>query len=208
MGYHLIQQQGGMARGRKPTLLSEHRRLVSDRLMKLVALPEAHMADLEDRTGYGQHADYVFGWKGDSLQNAMDTGCYINNCKALTTQQTKVKNQCSVKNTVSENTEGCKSPAGLRNVETVSRYFLTRVSRADSTARRRSGHVIRESPSCTFARNLCTPGLGSESEASLSYNMLATSISVSFLESDVLPNGVSLQVITSSQFKGYMVQSE
>ncbi|KAH8885545.1 hypothetical protein GQ53DRAFT_797195 [Thozetella sp. PMI_491] len=59
-----------------------------------------------DKTGFGQHADYVFGWKDDSLQKAMDSGCYLNNCKALTTQQTKVKNQCSVKNTVHEDTEG------------------------------------------------------------------------------------------------------
>ena len=81
------------------------------------------MADLKDRTGYGQHADYVFGWKGDSLQNAMDTGCYLNTCKALTTQQTKVKNQCSVKNTVNEKTEGCKSPAGDRNVEILEGSF-------------------------------------------------------------------------------------
>ncbi|KAH6884766.1 hypothetical protein BKA70DRAFT_1574799 [Coprinopsis sp. MPI-PUGE-AT-0042] len=43
-----------------------------------------------DPTGYGQHADYVFGWEGDSLQRAMDvcTGQdgIPQNCRALTLQ--------------------------------------------------------------------------------------------------------------------------
>jgi len=61
-----------------------------------------------DTTGYGQHADYVFGWKEDSLQKAMDNSCYITNCKSLTAQTPKVKNQCQVKNTVAEDINGCK----------------------------------------------------------------------------------------------------
>ncbi|ORX95927.1 hypothetical protein BCR34DRAFT_525238 [Clohesyomyces aquaticus] len=62
-----------------------------------------------DRTGFGQHGDYVFGWKENSLQMAMDSGCYLRNCTQLTSLATKVKNNCSVPVTVVENIDGWMS---------------------------------------------------------------------------------------------------
>ncbi|TFK16835.1 hypothetical protein FA15DRAFT_711362 [Coprinopsis marcescibilis] len=51
-----------------------------------------------DPTGFGQHADYVFGWEGDSLKRAMDvctTGDGIPaSCPVLTVQDTDTMNSC------------------------------------------------------------------------------------------------------------------
>ena len=60
---------------------------------------------MQSSTGYGQHGDYVFGWEGDSLQRAMDSGCYLRNCSLLTEQPPKVKNKCSVPVTVKEKSD-------------------------------------------------------------------------------------------------------
>ncbi|KAH8881886.1 hypothetical protein GQ53DRAFT_787795 [Thozetella sp. PMI_491] len=59
-----------------------------------------------DHTGYGQHADYVFGWKDDALQKAMDNGCFGATCTDLKVQSFTNANQCSVKDTVNEVIEG------------------------------------------------------------------------------------------------------
>jgi hypothetical protein len=60
-----------------------------------------------DNTGLGQHADYVFGWKGDALQKAMDTsGCMGAKCGPLQTQGLSAAQACSVRTLVHENHEG------------------------------------------------------------------------------------------------------
>ncbi|KAJ2932410.1 hypothetical protein H1R20_g4705, partial [Candolleomyces eurysporus] len=63
-----------------------------------------------DPTGFGQHADYVFGWEGDSLQRAMDVctgGDGIpTNCPELTVQDMDTMNACKVHATVPEVVEG------------------------------------------------------------------------------------------------------
>ena len=60
-----------------------------------------------DATGFGTHADYVFGWKGDALQKAMDSNCNIN-CPELKSQTIQVGNQCTIKPKVEESVDGCK----------------------------------------------------------------------------------------------------
>ncbi|KAK4676544.1 hypothetical protein QC764_401410 [Podospora pseudoanserina] len=59
-----------------------------------------------DPTGYGQHGDYVFGWKDDTLQHAMDNRCFAATCRGLTTQTFDKANQCQVKRVVKEDIDG------------------------------------------------------------------------------------------------------
>ena len=64
-----------------------------------------------DRTGYATHGDYVFGWKDDSLQRAMDSSCMFQACgngKPLLSQTAAKIYSCKVQNTVKEDTDGCK----------------------------------------------------------------------------------------------------
>jgi hypothetical protein len=66
-----------------------------------------------DSKGFGTHADYAFGWKGDSLQKAMDNSCMFNACengRPLKSQGTGPMNQCKVQSEVQEaiGDEGCE----------------------------------------------------------------------------------------------------
>lgn len=70
-----------------------------------------------DNNGYGTHADYIFGWKGDTLQQAMDSSCMFNACengRPLKSQTVAEMNKCSVKNFVNEELDGCKFSMPLR----------------------------------------------------------------------------------------------
>ena len=63
----------------------------------------------EGSSGYGTHADYMFGWKGTSLQKAMDRdNCFYDGCGTITKQAMSVANKCTVKEMVRENTDGCE----------------------------------------------------------------------------------------------------
>ncbi|KAK4225446.1 hypothetical protein QBC38DRAFT_368703 [Podospora fimiseda] len=59
-----------------------------------------------DTTGYGQHGDYVFGWKGDSLQRAMDGSCFGALCHALESQSVEAAHKCGVPSRVGEEVDG------------------------------------------------------------------------------------------------------
>lgn len=74
------------------------------------------------RTGYGHHADYVFGWKDDSLQKAMDARCDVydaspdpivfpaSGCPQLKTQDPAVANTCKQGQIAKENLDVCELP--------------------------------------------------------------------------------------------------
>jgi hypothetical protein len=68
-----------------------------------------------DTTGYGQHGDYVFGWKGDALQRAMDVpnGCFAADCGNQKTQSIESANRCQITKKVKEDVDGCKSSFSL-----------------------------------------------------------------------------------------------
>ncbi|KAF2846933.1 hypothetical protein T440DRAFT_492337 [Plenodomus tracheiphilus IPT5] len=59
-----------------------------------------------DGTGYGQHGDYVFGWKEGVLQKALDQRCLGNTCAGLKTQDADTSMACGVPQAVEEPVEG------------------------------------------------------------------------------------------------------
>ena len=58
------------------------------------------------RDGYTQHGDYVFGWKDDSLQRALDHRCDNNICDQLTVQTTEEADSCTIPPVVDELVDG------------------------------------------------------------------------------------------------------
>jgi len=60
-----------------------------------------------DNTGYSQHGDYVFGWKSDSLQRAMDNGpCMGSNCGGLPISNVQAAKTCTVPKLYQEDADG------------------------------------------------------------------------------------------------------
>jgi hypothetical protein len=69
--------------------------------------PNPYVWSFEGTKGYGTHADYMFGWKGDSLQRAMDKSeCFYDGCGSITKQAMATANQCTVEEMVKEQTDG------------------------------------------------------------------------------------------------------
>jgi hypothetical protein len=68
--------------------------------------PNPYVWSFEGTAG-GTHADYMFGWKGDALQRAMDKSeCFYDGCGSITKQAMSVANKCTVKDFVGEETDG------------------------------------------------------------------------------------------------------
>ncbi|KAI0402491.1 hypothetical protein F4802DRAFT_617852 [Xylaria palmicola] len=69
--------------------------------------PNPFVWSFEGTRGYGTHADYMFGWKGDSLQKAMNKSeCFYDGCGSIKKQAMTAANKCTVKDMVGEETDG------------------------------------------------------------------------------------------------------
>lgn len=74
-----------------------------------------------DTIGYTTHGDYVFGWKGDALQKAMNSSCFFDDCgngNPLLSQNASEANKCIVKPTVIE-------PLGDNECESLQTFLKT-----------------------------------------------------------------------------------
>ena len=90
-------------------------------------------------SSYGTHADYMFGWKGDSLQRAMNKSeCFYDGCGSIKKQPMATANNCKVKDMVGEPTVGCE----YHHLAKLMKHLKLILSRANTSAWKRSSLVI------------------------------------------------------------------
>ena len=93
-----------------------------------------------DATGYSSHADYVFGWKDDSLQRHLDGHTYVS-APTLKTQPISQQNKCTVPDMVRENIDGCKFETLLVSISCTMFSDNSFLSRARCDAWQRQGSL-------------------------------------------------------------------
>ncbi|KAG4441672.1 hypothetical protein IFR05_002879 [Cadophora sp. M221] len=118
-----------------------------------------------DAKRYKTHADYMFWWKCDSLQRAMDSSCMFQACenrKPLKSQSVADMNKCFVKTLVKENIYGSEryyqEPKELCDVETI----FKELKRNSEEYYQRSKEKTKQHYKLNFNRRnvLCNPDNG------------------------------------------------
>ncbi len=112
-----------------------------------------------NRGGAAAHGDYVFGWKDNSLQLAMDKNCNLNkDCPAagLHAQTPEVYNACTKKQQAPESVDGCKF--SLSSPSTVSpRSVLTAVIQGSRLCRWATWRSRHRRVARSFASSIPSP---------------------------------------------------